>query len=289
MNRTLCQYAIVRFLPFIETGEFANVGIILFAEKSRYFEFKLQTARHGRITAFFDVLDPGIYKCAIKDANAELNRVKQLLHSLQATSTMARTLFEEVIRKREVMVQFSEPRTVLTSDTNRTLQALYEYYVERNFVSKDYQDALLNKGLRKLLRQENLVKAYPEDRVGNDEFHVTFPFVAREGDRVTAIIKPLHLGQEDPTRIRERGNQWQFRLNELALRHLLPKHVLFAVTGPHENDMRAMAFKAAQAMLVDAGAQVLPFAWEAEILEFARAQSTSSVASPKGPAASKSH
>ncbi|MGH8147921.1 MAG: DUF3037 domain-containing protein, partial [Rhodanobacteraceae bacterium] len=27
MNRLACQYAVIRFLPYAETGEFANVGV----------------------------------------------------------------------------------------------------------------------------------------------------------------------------------------------------------------------------------------------------------------------
>ncbi|HVK54151.1 MAG TPA: DUF3037 domain-containing protein, partial [Burkholderiales bacterium] len=30
-----CHYAIVRFLPFVETGEFANVGVVLFSPNAR--------------------------------------------------------------------------------------------------------------------------------------------------------------------------------------------------------------------------------------------------------------
>lgn len=29
MNKLACQYAVVRFLPYAETGEFANVGVAL--------------------------------------------------------------------------------------------------------------------------------------------------------------------------------------------------------------------------------------------------------------------
>lgn len=39
MTRIACQYAIVRFAPFVETEEFANVGIIMIAPKQRFFGF----------------------------------------------------------------------------------------------------------------------------------------------------------------------------------------------------------------------------------------------------------
>ena len=52
MKKYACQYAIVRFLPYLETGEFANVGIVMLCPDAGFFDFKL--LRHvRRITAFF--------------------------------------------------------------------------------------------------------------------------------------------------------------------------------------------------------------------------------------------
>ncbi len=53
MNPVPCMYAIVRFAPFVDTGEFANVGIILMAPTARYFGYNLMGKRHGRVTRFF--------------------------------------------------------------------------------------------------------------------------------------------------------------------------------------------------------------------------------------------
>ena len=36
MKNTACLYAIVRFCPFIETEEFANVGVILIAPDAKF-------------------------------------------------------------------------------------------------------------------------------------------------------------------------------------------------------------------------------------------------------------
>ena len=50
---TACHYAIVRFMPFVETGEFGNVGVVLFSPTARFFGFRLLGQRISRITNFF--------------------------------------------------------------------------------------------------------------------------------------------------------------------------------------------------------------------------------------------
>lgn len=55
---TAYHYALVRFLPFVETGEFAVVGIVLFAPKASYFGYKqIPVEHHDRVIRFFQAFD----------------------------------------------------------------------------------------------------------------------------------------------------------------------------------------------------------------------------------------
>ena len=61
MNRLACQYTIIRFLPYAETGEFANVGIVLACPETGLLDARLMpTKKTGRITGFFEQLDKQI-------------------------------------------------------------------------------------------------------------------------------------------------------------------------------------------------------------------------------------
>ena len=73
-----CQYAIVRFLPYAETGEFANVGIVLTCPQTGYFDFKL-LKRVSRISAFFEELDASIFRNVRKTFTAELTRLRSVI------------------------------------------------------------------------------------------------------------------------------------------------------------------------------------------------------------------
>ena len=137
MKKYACQYAIVRFLPYLETGEFANVGIVMCCPDADFFDFKLLT-RVRRITAFFEELDAGIYRRARGDFQQELQRIRHWLNPKQGeakNAESARHLFAELTRPREVMMRFEGIRVVLADDPAQQLEALFGYYVERNFRS----------------------------------------------------------------------------------------------------------------------------------------------------------
>src|SRR5690554_2694543 len=78
MKRIACQYVIVRFMPYVETGEFANVGVVMISPRDRYFGFKLETRRYARLTSFFKDLEGRLYRSAIYAVKQELERVHAL-------------------------------------------------------------------------------------------------------------------------------------------------------------------------------------------------------------------
>ncbi|MEN8177429.1 MAG: DUF3037 domain-containing protein [Pseudomonadota bacterium] len=276
MKKTACQYAIVRFTPFIETGEYANVGIVMMSPKARYFGFKLLTRRYGRITKFFKELDAKVFRSAMYDFKEELDRVHGILktHGFDRRFKIndiefAKSLFAEVLRPREAIIRFSEPRVILANEPKETLNELFAYYIERNFVTKQYRETVLENGMRKLLFQNQIGGRFHRTKVGDEGFSILFPFVELHDGQPTKIIKPLNLAQDDSTKILEHGGKWEFRIRELKKRHSFPEKVLFAVEGPVNRDRRIDAFNEASEMLNGTGVTVLPYQNRREILEFA--------------------
>jgi len=274
MKKFACQYAIVRFLPYRETGEFANVGIVMLCPEAGIFEFRLLN-RVRRITAFFEELDAGIYRRAFKDFQAELKRIRNWL-AHDATKNidvaLAHHLFAELTSPREAMMRFDEVRVVLADDPVRQFEALFGHYVERNFATKAYQEAMLEKDVRKVLAAAQLGAQYRAETLGDKAtYHVRLPFVHKEGERAVKAIKPLHLAHEDPTQIYEHGWVWLGKVNRLRDLHFLPEQMLFAVQGPTETTgERFESFHEITEKMVANDVQVVPEQQTQRIIEFAQ-------------------
>jgi len=276
MKKIACQYAIVRFMPYVETGEFANVGIAMISPEERYFGFKLQTKRQGRVGQFFRNLDKRVFIAAMYDLKEEMERIDSKLKAhgfdrrLKLNDVaLANRLFDEMIRPRETIVRFSRPRAVLTTNPTATLGELFRLYVERHFEPRKPHESELESGIRRLLYHHNVGDHFRELRIGDDEFSVGFPFVELSGDSVSKVIKPLNLTQDNSTRILEHGGKWAFRVHELKKRKLIPPQVLFAVDGPTDRLRRGNAYREVVKMLSDTGVTVLPYSNQQSILDFA--------------------
>lgn len=250
MKKVACQYALLRFRPFVETGEFANVGVVLLAPEARFFGFKLLNKRHGRITQFFHQLDRKVYLHGRDLFKEELDRVAGEMRGraldgrkTQPDVALARNLFNELIRPREAMLQFAEQRVILAENPKAKLGELYDHYVERNFVTREYQERLLENTVRKLLYRTPVGTQFQRGKVGTEDFAVNFPFVKIADGKVQRIIKPLHLAQDDSTRVLTHGGQWVDKVRRLRRRGALPEEVLFPVTTPRPDTTPFAAFQ----------------------------------------------
>lgn len=275
MKKFVCQYALLRFRPFVETGEFANVGIVMMAPEARFFGFRL-LKRYGRITQFFHQLDRKVYLDGRELFKEELDRFTGELRRLaldgrktQPDIPLARNLFTELVRPREAMLQFAEQRVVLADNPKEKLVQLFDHYIERNFVTKEYQERLLESTVRKLLFRGQMGTQYRPEKIGTPDFTVNFPFVLMADGKAQRIIKPLYLAQGDTTKILNHGGQWVDKIRRLRKRNALPKDVLFPVTAPQTDTKAYDAFTEIRDDLVTIDVQVVPANDESGILKFA--------------------
>lgn len=240
MKKFVCQYAIVRFLPYLETGEFANVGIVFLCPETGYFDFRmLNKAR--RINAFFEELKVNLYRDAKNGFLKELERIQQFVERTTAhgnlTQSLVNNIFADLIRPREVMIRFDAVRPLLTDNPNQKLEELFAFYVERDFVTPVYQEGLIERNVRNVLKAADLISKYKKETLGDKEaYHATFPFVYMENGVARRVIKPLNLAQDDPAQIFDHGWAWLGKIKKLRDLNLLHDDVLLAVKSPKIED-----------------------------------------------------
>lgn len=223
MNRQICNYSIIRFQPFFETGEFANIGIVLYAHDSRELRFKLLSSReHGRVTNFFEPLDKRIYSETIRYLKEKLTTPK---HTME--------FFDELIRPRESMVRYGENRVLFSENIDATLDELFEHYVKRSFAHHDNFEQEMQKRIETLLQENSLDERFKKVSIG-DKYKVKIPFFDQENNKA---IKPIHFQHVDSNSLYEHGLLWLTKVKQLKRGGFIePSNVLFTYRAPNENE-----------------------------------------------------
>lgn len=265
-----CQYAIVRFLPFLETGEFANVGVILFAPKTRFLGYKLAPKAFPRVTRFFNELDAAVYRKAIRGFDTELEEVQKL--AIGQTSDDLILFAKEVTRLRESLLRFSELRTVLTDNPQEELEALYARYVGRDFINQEYRENVMTRTIKKQLADCNLEKLYVKYTFKKDLRKVTLPLV-NSNPEITRVMKPLAFDQKDPSKLIEHAELWRNKLDWLLQRGVLKnENILLPIEKPEDTTSSELqeAYNIVAEDLKALHIEMIDFDNTARIMEFAR-------------------
>jgi len=265
--KTLCMYATVRFMPFAETQEFANVGVVLCAPDSGKLRFKLARKRFGRINQFFDDLDGKLYGSTLDLLEAELKRIQDYAFNVPGKNTAA--LFNELTRHREGVVYFGNVSTAIVDNFDNKLTDLYEHYVERSFLNEKYREDILEKNIRKLFKHEK-VEGFKATQLRTKLGEFKLPFV-KKGNNGLQVIRPIAFDRKTPLAAYEHANQWIDRFSRLQNEEIvLPENMMLAAEKPKNAEFEDAYIEAVNAaaeqqiLIVDANDQQ-------QILEFARA------------------
>lgn len=250
MNRQLCKYSIIRFQPFVETEEFANIGIVLYLPEKNELHFKLLSAKeHERITHFFKPLKREVFVATVQIIRTELEQLQTLL--THSTKT-AINLYDELIRPRDSIIQYSQNRALLSMDIQQSLTDLFEHYVKRDFAYKENYEEIMKKRIHALLKEHGLEKQFKNGCLGDNKYKVNLPFV---DDVHYAAIKPIHFRHSDPKSLIDHGLTWLMQITQLRRWSFInPENILFTYNAPEEqNSLLFEAFSDVKMQIEDEG------------------------------------
>ena len=241
-DKLACNYAILRFLPYPETEEFVNVGVVLACPSTHYFDFRMETTERRRVTRFFPELNKEVFIQGRSHFRKELERVRSFMDRSSNESTLGfvteefNRAFLDVVKPRESIFRFSGVGTRLAENPEKALDDLFQHYVERLFAQrKDYQENEMATRLRASLRSAKIM-GYRSGSIGNELYEVPFPLLRMgESDgKDFRAIKPLDLARDKPTAITMHGDEWLAKLSHLKAMGYDPQRMLFAIQMPHD-------------------------------------------------------
>ncbi len=278
-NQLACNYTVLRFLPYPETGEFVNLGVAMGCPDRHWFDFRMETRRVDRITGFFPELkhNKEAFIEGRKLFKAELDRMHAMLNDgddeaqlrFKENAKMFNQAFLALVRPREEAFCFSTPRTCLTDDPKEALEKLFEHYVERGFAHKpEYQETLMTRRLRKVFSAKQLLKHYVDHTFTGDLCTAHFPFVRQQDARFTRAIRPLDLDKKETPQIVAHADLWKSKLERLKSIPDHPEHTLFVVRKP-TGGKRLDVCQQMCNELEQVGAKLLPSVDQTGILDFA--------------------
>lgn len=227
---TIYHYSIIRFQPFADLGEFANIGIVALDAANHDLRFKLARPRFRRLREFFGDDAYQAYASAIEHLRIELAHLAA--RNGFWSNWEPKSAFFHLTRNHESSVIFSDARTLMSSDTiDDVVDALFGRLVMRQ--RQEGHDLDLIKDIRHELKV-NGIRGFRAVRMDDPVVPVTFPLAHWNGE-LTAI-HPLVFTQKTPLAVFDHGTLWKRRLKYLLEHHRIKENsVLLAIDSPNDD------------------------------------------------------
>lgn len=228
---TPCLYSIVRYSPYPETEEFANVGVVVCAPKENFFDFMITNRNDSRVRRFFH--DDCIFPLAKDAFFRELGFAKNTALEISGAQSLSQ-FFHYFTAKRESIFHFSQARVVLSNNPGEEMKKIYDRYVNHSDYTKARREEVLAKELKRSFDRIDALRNMFKNQTINGTFaKFSMPLVAKRSDVISRAIKPLAFEQSEPGKMMEHGDTWVMRVTRAAEEKLLQvKDVLFTIEEP---------------------------------------------------------
>jgi Protein of unknown function (DUF3037) len=211
------QYQLLRYTHDLVTGEFVNVGVVVFEPQTGFLKSKM-IAKFGRITQFYSEVNGHAILHSLKAFEAGIKRIARQLHELFRNDF--KTIDEitnEILPKNDSALQCTEVSYALDTNLDDALEDLFERLVDRynqEIVSDTLDDKEVWKSVYKQHFDKYGVTAHLKHysiATQNDIFE--FDKAWRNG--VWNCYQSLSLDLKNTSSIKDKVYKWVGKLNEL--------------------------------------------------------------------------
>lgn len=251
--KTTYSNIILRYVHDVVTGEFANIGVVLYAPEQRFLEARFNTS-YERLNAVFLKIDHLHYRALMRYM---ANRFEEIaadirdgLHLQPVTALNA--IVRQVLPPDDSSLQWSEPGGGFTDDPAKAVGELYKRFVER-FVAGAEQVSRSDEEIAKPFKAKlgKRAQKLSEKTIATKDYQYDFRFAWKND--VWHLYEPVSFDLVDPGSIREKANKWLGR--GVALHDAKEKFKIHFVLGEPRQAETKKAFENAMHLLSKIPAQ----------------------------------
>lgn len=272
MNHEPYSFCFLRYVHEPLSGEFANVGVLLWAPNQQFLGFRA-SHKFKRLSHFFHGFRQQDYRNLISRIETQFEKLAaqlvdpQVMISFQETPQSARDLALKVIPHDDAALQWSLSGGGMTASPIEELETLFQEAVARHYDSTDEarrDDGTIYREFYSQAFEAPEVKPFMcEHEISTDFASHVFPQAWQNG--VWNVYQPLSFDLKRSENIRHKSHQWESLTRYLAQAPEKPSiHLLLAApNGEHR-----IAYSKAKDLLHASGSVTL--VEEDEAADFAR-------------------
>jgi hypothetical protein len=199
---------VLRYVHDVVTGEFANIGVVLYAPEQRFLEARLATS-YERLNAIFLKIDHLHFRALMRYM---ANRFEQLGSeirdglAIQPVNALSE-IVKQVLPPDDSSLQWSQQGGGISDDPARVLDELYKRFVER-YIAGATQVSRTDEEIAKPFKAKlgRLASKLSEKTIETKDYQYNFNFAWKND--IWHLYEPVSFDLVDPNSIREKAVRW---------------------------------------------------------------------------------
>jgi hypothetical protein len=200
----------LRYVHDVVTGEFANVGVMVYAPAARFLEARFTTT-YERLNLMFLKVDHAHFRSLMRYLENSFGELAAEVRDGLATPPLDKLgeMARKVLPADYSSLQWSSPGGGLSEDLSGTVNELYARLVERYVRAQEQQsrsDDEIAKPFKARLEQKRVANRVQPKEIVTPDYQYEFRFACRNG--IWHVYEPVSFDLVDPNSIGEKAARW---------------------------------------------------------------------------------
>jgi hypothetical protein len=248
--KTPYSFCVIRYVHDVIVGEFVNVGVALYAPENNYID-AICTKKYGRLSKLFVEIDGTQFRSLMSFIEIHIDRVRQRLENELQLDGKPKGILEilyQIIPQDDSSLQFSTSGGGITDNPEKTLEDLYERYVERYYekpqhVTRDDQE--IWKVFKRPFEERRISKYLQPHRIVAMNYEFEFDHTWKNNQ--WRVLEPVSFDLENADSMKEKAARWLGRT--VALQTSTEKFKIFLLLGKPMREELLKAYTKAENLL----------------------------------------
>ena len=235
------QYQLIRYIHDHFTGEYVNVGVVVYSKDDRFLASKT-TNRYQRITNMFPDANGRWIMRVLANFNQQINRVSEELNELFTPSNSLEQITNSILIRDNAAIQLTETKLAIDIDLEIAINDLYNSQVEKYTLGKIDKNTLLDEDVWRTKYKAYFEKYGIDKRLKKHDIKVpkdTISFQKSWKNEIWHCYEPLSFVLTEKDRIKDKVYKWAGRLQGLQQANE-PLHLtLMTSISPKHKDLNS--------------------------------------------------
>jgi hypothetical protein len=248
--KTPYTYSVLRYVHDITTGEFINVGVVLYSREGCYAS-ALCRSTFGRLSRTFPGMDGDAFKSLMRFVQSRIEEIGDGLKKelpLNGHPSTVMDVAHAVLPPDDSSLQWSPPGSGLSENLSQTLEGLFERlvicYDERPQQERRSDEEVWRK-YRRSLENRHVLKHLQPKKISVQDDEVEFQYAWKNG--VWHCLEPVSFDLSSADSIREKAHKWLGQL--LSVKDAREPFKVYLLLGEPQQEALRPAFDKAVSIL----------------------------------------